>query len=409
MSRGMQPQMRSPIPAPVPLLIPDLPAPKALMPYLQRMHVAQLYSNFGPLVREMEARLLDRFAGQTRRPLAISSVANATLGLELVLTALNLPPHSRVLLPSLTFVASATAVLRAGHVPVLSDVDAVSWLLTPDIARRALRELRVDAVMPVTAFGAPHAMAAWSVFEQETGIPVVVDAAAAFGSQWLDAPTGTAVFSMHATKSLPAGEGGFVVSTDSALVARVRQLSNFGINLDPGAATPVGRLASIGTNAKMSEYHAAVGLASLDVWDERALVRRQLYAKLKAALDLACGPGQLRWQQTDGAVNGPTLLCVRLPNSTRRASLEQICDQRRIGLRRWYQPLLGKMLEIHPDSLSLPTPHAAEIASDLCGLPFFPGMTDLHVETIVDAAGKALAQAPQPGHETAVAAGSTAR
>lgn len=378
-------------PAPIPLLIPDLPAPEVLLPYLQRMHAAQLYSNFGPLVREMEGRLLDRFSEQAQTPLAISSVANATLGLELVLTALDLPPHSRVLLPSLTFVASATAVLRAGHVPVLSDVDPDSWLLTPDIARRALRDVRVDAVMPVAAFGAPHTMADWSAFEQETGIPVVIDAAAAFGSQWLDAPRGTAVFSMHATKSLPAGEGGFVVSTDAALVARVRQLSNFGINLDPAAGTPVGRLASIGTNAKMSEYHAAVGLASLDVWDERAAVRRQLYTQLKAALDQAAGPGQLRWQRTAGTVNGPTLLCVRLPNAARRSQLEQLCDQRHIGMRRWYQPLLGKMLEIHPDSLSLPTPHAAEIASDMCGLPFFPDMSREQAVTLVDAVRTALA------------------
>ena len=379
-------------PAPVPLLIPDLPAPEALLPYLQRMHAAQLYSNFGPLVRELEGRLLDRFTGRTPGALAISSVANATLGLELVLTALDLPPHSRVLLPSLTFVASATAVLRAGHVPVLSDVDPDRWLLTPDIARRALREVRVDAVMPVAAFGAPHTMADWSAFEQETGIPVVIDAAAAFGSQWLDAPRGTAVFSMHATKSLPAGEGGFVVSTDAALVARVRQLSNFGINLDPGAGTPVGRLASIGTNAKMSEYHAAVGLASLDVWDERALVRRQLYAELKAALEQAGEPGQLRWQRTEGPVNGPTLLCVRLPSSGKRARLEQLCEQRRIGMRRWYQPLLGKMLAIHPDSLSLPTPNAAEIASDMCGLPFFPDMSGEQAATLIDAVGTALAR-----------------
>jgi dTDP-4-amino-4,6-dideoxygalactose transaminase len=377
---------------PVPLLVPDLPAPEALMPYLQRMHAAQQYSNFGPLVREMEQRLLARFAVHSPVPLALSTVANATLGLELVLAALDLRPHSRVLLPSLTFVATATAVLRAGHIPVLADVDADSWLLTPEIARRAMRELRFDAVMPVAAFGAPHPSAGWHAFQQETGIPVVVDAAAAFGSQWLEAPGGTAVFSLHATKSLPAGEGGFVVSADAALVARVRQLSNFGINLDGGAKRPVGTLARIGSNAKMSEYHAAVGLASLDVWEERAALRRLRYHELQSRLDGTAGHGVLRWQHTVAPVAAPTLLCVRLPGSAARSRLEAWASQRGLGLRRWYQPLLGKMLEIAPECVSLPAPNAAAIAADMCGLPFFPSMDGAQQDEVVKAVRAALSQ-----------------
>jgi len=359
---------------PIPLLVPDLPSPQALMPYLQRMHEAQLYSNFGPLVRELENRLAQRFAQHAPVPVALSTVANATLGLELVLTALSLPPQSRILLPSLTFVATATAVLRAGHIPVLADVDIDTWLLTPDIARRAVREVRVDAVMPVAAFGAPQAMAGWHAFEQETGIPVVVDAAGAFGSQWLEAPTGTAVFSLHATKSLPAGEGGFVVSSDAALVARVRQLSNFGINLEPGSAMPVGTLASIGSNAKMSEYHAAVGLASLDVWDARAAVRRALYAQMQQTLDEAAS-GTLRWQAVAAPVAAPTLLCLRLASPEARTAFERACARGGIGTRRWYQPLLNRMLAVAPHCVCLPTPNATVIATDMCGLPFFAAMS----------------------------------
>lgn len=231
------------------------------------------------------------------------------------MTALDLPPRSRVLLPALTFVATATAVLRAGHLPVLADVDAQSWLLTPEIALRAAADGKVDAVLPVATFGAPHAMAGWHDFERDTGIPVVIDAAAAFGSQWLDAPTGTAVFSLHATKCLPAGEGASWCRTSRSLIAKVRQLTNFGINLNPAAGVPVGMLARIGTNAKMSEYHAAVGLASLATWDTRAALRRALHADLRARLDAAAGMGVLRWQDMAEPIAAPTLLCVRLPDA----------------------------------------------------------------------------------------------
>lgn len=372
----------------VPLLVPDLPAPETLLPYLHRMHQAQQYSNFGPLVRELEAGLLDRFAARSPAPLALSTVANATLGLELVLSALELPPHSRVLVPSLTFVATATAVLRAGHIPVLADIDPDSWLLTPGIARQALQQIAIDVVMPVAAFGSPHAMAGWHAFQQETGVPVVIDAAAAFGSQWLDGFGGTAVFSMHATKSLPAGEGGFIVSSDAALVARVRQLSNFGINLDPGPEVPVGMLARIGSNAKMSEYHAAVGLASLDAWENRAAVRRARYQELYEALQAAADG--LRWQSTAGDVAAPTLLCVQLPAAGDREALERSCAARGIGTRRWYQPLLGRMLSVAPHCVCLPTPVASVLASGMIGLPFFPQISAGQVQAVVAAVADVL-------------------
>lgn len=116
-------------------------------------------------------------------------------------------------------------------------------------------------------------MQAWGNFEKITGLPVIVDAAAAFGSQWLNGAQGTLVFSMHATKSLPAGEGGLVVSSRIGLARKVRQLSNFGINLDPKLGLAVGTLAYAGTNAKMSEYHAAIALEMLTHWELHASCR----------------------------------------------------------------------------------------------------------------------------------------
>ncbi len=378
-------------PISIPLLVPELPSPQALLPYLERMHAAQHYSNFGPLVKELEQRLLERFASHSSEPLALCTVSSATLGLELALAALNLPPRSRVLIPSLTFVATATAVLRAGHIPVLGDVDGDSWLLTPATARAAATEADIDAVLPVAAFGVPHDMGAWHAFHEETDLPVVVDAAAGYGSQWLDAVSGTAVFSMHATKSLPAGEGGFVISRDPALVSKIQQLSNFGINLNPGASLPVGVLGSVGTNAKMSEYHAAVGLAALDCWAEGADRRRDRHAALRTRLQAVAPPGTIRWQAGIGAVAAPTLLCIRLLDSRQRDRLERICAARGIATRRWYQPLMARMLTVASHCVCLPTPEATSIAYGMCGVPFFPGMTDVQQDALVSALEDALA------------------
>lgn len=362
----------------VPLLVPDMPSPQRLLPFLERMHAARHYSNFGPLVRELELEFSRRFEVAHEQ---LTTVANATVGLELVLQALGLPKGSHVLIPSFTFVATATAVIRAGHVPVLADVDSSSWMLTPEIARAACEKTRVDAVLPVATFGMPHDMSAWQAFELATCLPVVIDAAAAYGSQWLHQGQGTLVFSLHATKSLPAGEGGLVVSTRPGLAAHVRQLSNFGINLDPKAGLPIGTLASTGTNAKMSEYHATIGLASLQVWEAHARQRRALHAELAGEIgrmgrEAGLGVSFQTSCHGGGPLVAPALLCARLPDEAARRALERGCQARGITTRRWYQPLLQNMPALRPHCQVLSTPQAENLSSTLLGLPFFLEMND---------------------------------
>ncbi|MFD1841212.1 DegT/DnrJ/EryC1/StrS family aminotransferase [Paracidovorax cattleyae] len=373
---------------PIPLLVPDVPDPQALLPYLQRMHASRYYSNGGPLVRELEARFAERF-GVSRAQVA--TVASATLGLELVLQSLGLREGARVLVPTFTFAATATAVLRAGHVPVLCDVEDGSWLLTPEIAAAAHAAGAVDAVLPVAALGMPHDMAAWRRFEETTGLPVVIDAAAGFGSQWLADAHGTLVFSLHATKSLPAGEGGFVVSSRPGLAERVRQLSNFGINLDPASHLPVGALAAAGTNAKMSELHAAVALASLACWEQGARTRRTQHRAMQEALARAAG-GRLAWQQVGpaGGIAAPTLLCARMPDAACRDRLEALCAGQGIATRRWYQPLMHRMEALVPRSIVRPAPRAEALAGTLIGLPFFPHMPGAQMSRLIGVMEQAM-------------------
>lgn len=229
----------------------------------------------------------------------------------------------------------------------------------------------------------PHDMLAWQQFEQDTGLPVVIDAAAAYGSQSLHGAQCTMVFSLHATKSLPAGEGGLVISTRPGLAARVRQLSNFGINLNPDAGMPVGALADVGSNAKMSEYHAAIGLASLQVWDTHAQQRRALHADMVEEIGSVTG-NALLWQMPGrgGPLMAPTLLCARLPDANARIQMEQCCKTRRITTRRWYQPLLHDMPAMRGYCKLLPTPHAEQLASTLLGLPFFLGISAAHRQSL---------------------------
>jgi dTDP-4-amino-4,6-dideoxygalactose transaminase len=262
----------------VPLLVPELPTLAALTPYLARID------------RNRGTRISDRWSGSSKRASPrpshqqsqpgphVVTVSNATAGIELALRALRLPAGAPVLVPALTFVATATAVLSAGLTPIVADVDAESWLLTPDIAKAALRRERVRAVVPVATFGCPQDAAAWAALNDRTGIPIVIDAAAAYGNQLDPGPT-CAVFSLHATNRW-RGEGGFIVSRSGRFAEAIRQMTNFGINLTDPKIAPIGTTTMIGTNAKLSEYHAAVGLASLDQWPDNSARAARAFQRL---------------------------------------------------------------------------------------------------------------------------------
>jgi dTDP-4-amino-4,6-dideoxygalactose transaminase len=156
----------------------------------------------------------------------------------------------------------------------------------------------------------------------------------------------------------------------------VRQLSNFGINLDASAGLPVGALASVGTNAKMSEYHAAIGLASLTVWEQHARQRKALHADMVQELSRLTD-NRLVWQRPGlgGEMMAPTVMCMQLPDEQARIALEQQCRQEGITTRRWYQPLLQDMPVLRRECRLLRTPHAEQLSRTLLGLPFFLGMS----------------------------------
>ena len=160
----------------IPLMRAQLPDADALLPYLRRIDAARWYTNFGPLANELEQRLATQLdPGDSP---AVVSLSSGTAALELALGAMQLPSGAQVLLPALTFVATATAVIRVGHMPLIADVAAGNWLLTPEIARRIATSRRIDAVMPVATFGLAQDITAWDRFVEDTGIPVLIDATA---------------------------------------------------------------------------------------------------------------------------------------------------------------------------------------------------------------------------------------
>jgi len=362
----------------IPVAKPRLPRLDALAPYIARIDGARWYSNFGPLTQEFQARLAARFG---LPPASVVTISNATVGLSLALRAARARPGTLCVLPSWTFSASVHAVVGAGLTPFFADVDA-NGLLTPDIARAAIRAAprEVGAVMPVAVWGQPIDPVAWDEFSQNAGLPAVIDAAPGFDAARAGACL--SVVSLHATKVLGVGEGGFVMSSESALVAAVQQESNFGFLGSREAQIEA-------TNGKLSEYAAALGLAGLDEWTARrtafeAVARRyreNLTQIRGATLPEGWGPD---WVSTT--------CVVQLDDPDTTTAVLDSLHEAGVETRAWW----GRGMHTHRAFGAyprMPLPATERFAQTILGLPFYIDMTTNEVDTVCEALGQGLARA----------------
>ena len=236
------------------------------------------YTNHGPLIRELEARLEEFFQVGN-----VVTVTNATIGLYLVCLALGL--EGKVIMPSFTFVATAQAALLAGLDAVFCEVDPHSHQMTPATAEKALEE-RVSAVCPVNLWGGSADVPALDDWARSHNLDLFFDSAHGFGVERMEGKLGrfgrAEVFSFHATKVMTATEGGCVCTDDDDLAERIRNMrSNYGIR----RSMPV----SLTVNARMSEAQAAIALASLEGIDGRIANNRMIFETYRSALDSVPG------------------------------------------------------------------------------------------------------------------------
>jgi dTDP-4-amino-4,6-dideoxygalactose transaminase len=252
-------------------------------------------------------------------------------------------------------------------------------MLLPDHAANWLRDApgEVGAVMPVMPFGQPMNLPSWDAFRELTGIPVVVDAAAAFDTA--RASKTPAVVSLHATKILGIGEGGFVMSTDRNLLDEVRKRTNFGFWNSREAAV-------VGLNAKLSEYAAAVGLAALDEWPQTRAAFERVANRYREAF--AMTGILLQPNYGNGWMSSTTV--VQLPPRTLNFVKLALAHQG-ISFRLWW----GGGLHRHAAFIGFPRtplPITDVLVSSVIGLPCWVDLPDHTIFHIAEIATKAVQQ-----------------
>jgi len=342
-------------------MLPKLPTLKEVSKYLSTMDQSRVYSNFGPLVEQLEIRYANFFNVERGR---VVSFANATLALQGAIQVSMIP---RWVVPNYTFPATAHAVLQANRDLVLVDVKPKDWKLNTPL----IPENDLVGLLPVAPFGSPI-----DINEYKSHENVVFDAAASLGAEQIEfanmQPGHFVVFSLHATKVLGAGEGAIVVCGDAERANQIRSWSNFGFENSRDSRF-------VSTNAKMSEVSAAYGLASLDnhdreknEWLSNLLFVKELMAKSKYRTIVDSYPGfRPYW-------------IIAAENEEERLSIQSALDRTGVMSRTWWPKPLSSMKAFQTYFTSDSSEVSDHLSKTHLGLPMYRDLTKEAIERIVE-------------------------
>jgi len=310
-----------------------------------------------------------------------SAVSSGTSGLHLALRAVGVTDGDEVITTPLSFVASANAVLFERARPVFADIDPETLNLDPDAARAAVND-RTTALLPVDIFGYPANLEAFAGF----GLPIVEDACEALGATYADGTrVGSrghpSVFAFYANKQLTTGEGGMVVTADTAIKERIDSERNQGRvpNMD---WLDHDRL---GFNYRLGELACAVGLAQLERIDERLEARVRVAGWYREALADVEGL-RLPCPDRGNERRGWFVYVVQLPDGHDRDGVIEALRERGVGSKP-YLPAIH-LMSFYRERFGHREgefPVCEDVAARSVALPFFPQLSEGEVGQVTQA------------------------
>jgi perosamine synthetase len=340
----------------------------------------------GERVAELEAAL----ASAVGAPHAVA-VSSGTAALHLSLVALGVGPGDEVILPSLSFIATANVVLYVGARPVFVDVDERTFNIDPASVGAALTP-RTRAILPVHQLGLPAPLDELQAIAEARGLLLVEDGACALGASWRGRPVGASArcccFSFHPRKVITTGEGGMIVTTDEALAATARLLRGQGASLGAAERHSADSLRFeeyrlVGYNYRLTDIQAAVGLEQLKRLPGLVARRRELAARYTSRL--AAVEGIRPPAEPESALHSYQSYMVLLEGPwSRRAIMQHLADAG-IATRRAvtaihetpaYRARLGDLPRL---------PVTERVARRGLMLPLYPQMTEAEQDEVIAA------------------------
>ena len=343
----------------------------AVKEVLESGHLAQ-----GPKVKAFE----DAFAAYLGRKHAIAT-SNGTTALHIALLAHGVHAGQEVLIPPLTFFATASTVLMCGTKPVFVDVDRASYNMDPTKVANAITR-KTAAVMPVHLYGQTADMDPILEAAKDHDLPVIEDAAQAAGAEYKGKKAGnlgtTACFSFYATKNMTTGEGGMVVTDDDEIAAKARLLRSH------GEASKYEHVI-VGYNFRMTEMAAAIGLVQLkklEGWVRKRRENAKVLTKGLEGIEGLVPPAEGNWM-----VHSYYQYIVRaepgFPLS--RDEIVSTLTEEGVGCRPSYPAPLYKQKALRDLKVRGKCPVAEQVVGRLFELPVHPAVGPKDLETIVEA------------------------
>lgn len=327
------------------------------------------------------------------------AVNNGTAALHAAMHALSIGPGDEVIVPAMTFAASANCVVYQGGTPVFADVDPDTLLVDPASIEARLTP-RTKAIVAVDYAGQPCDYAALLPLAERHNLPIVADGCHALGGAWRGQPVGSittlTTFSFHPVKHITTGEGGLISTNDEALAARMRVFRNHGITSDHRQREAQGgffyEMVDLGFNYRLTDVQCALGVSQISRLDEFIARRRAIAAQYDRAFAGMAEVQPLgRVADTEHAYH---LYVVQLEIemlSADRGEMFSALRAENIGANVHYVPV-----HLHPfykqrfGTARGLCPAAEHAYERLLSLPMFPGMSDDDVADVIAAVGKVV-------------------
>lgn len=344
--------------------------------FLQRVNQIldnQWLTNNGPMVQEFERRIADHLGVKH-----CVAMCNGTIALEIAIRALGL--EGEVIIPSWTFVATAHALYWQGITPVFADINPATHNLDPEAARRMITP-RTTGIIGVHLWGRAAPIDELQAIADEHSLKLMFDAAHAFGSTYKGQTIGRfgacEVLSFHATKSFNTFEGGAVVTNDNDLAVAMRLMRNFGFSGYDNVIHP-------GTNGKMIEVCAAMGLTNLDALDGVIAGNRRKHTDYTEALCDIPGISVLQYDSAERNSHHYVVIEVYEDCTATRDQIVAALQAENILARKYFWPGAHKMKpyrDLFPHA-ELLLPNSRSISERVVVLPSGRAMTHENITQI---------------------------
>lgn len=325
--------------------------------YVDEIYASGWVTNSGPLVQRLEKRLADYLGVKN-----LILVSNGTVAMEIAYRTLNIQDFA--ITTPFSFVATTSSLVTNGLLPIFADIDPCTLNLDPTNIEKLITP-HTSAIVPVHVFGNACDVLAISTIAKRHNLKVIYDAAHAFGVQYQDQSVlnygDISTLSFHATKLFHTIEGGALIINDDSLVEKARYLINFGIQNAES-------IPELGTNAKMNEFEAAMGLCVLDDIEQINEKRKFIDALYRENLR-----NFVRFQELNpNATQNYSYFPIILESEAQLSSIQQSLNEQQIFPRRYFYPSLDTLSYIEPKQY---TPISRDISSRILCLPMYPELS----------------------------------